>query len=695
MRRPFSACGWLAALLWIAVPGSRAQAVCIGPATGALARLEDIGYLDPHAVMAEIQKIEANVEQASRLTNEDRAVMLALTAEAHRRMSKYPEALRTAERGLQLLGVENKTAVALRLRIDHAMILGQSNDVAAAMREFNQVIVDANGNAVAIACAKNDRGFIRFSNGDTLGALRDYLEAFEVFKAAGLKDMEMTTAPRLVDLYRIVSAYDSALALIPDIIEYYKANGSAGRLADMHARIGNIYADQGRPHEAIAEYEAAKAIMSPYPAYRETAVYQLLICRAQTDLKDYANALTSCRTAERGLRENGGIIPGQAAIYHLNMARIALETQDPKTAATAFKQALATKAAVLNTRTGVRVYKGLAEAEALLGNHRAAHAAAAVYAQRLVITHDQQAAQEVAVMQVKADLKREAEKTAALAREKMLLLDLNAKAASETRLIIALAVLGSLAIAVFVLLISQRRRAEAERLVVETRSEELSRICSGVAHDFNNLLTVVRQGADILVRKAGPHPNTVENRVAESIRQAAQAGSEITRQLLSFGRQMQLKPRAVNCREYFRHHTLLLDRAANNRAAVNVQAMDVALAMWVDPAQLTSALINLILNACDSMVARGTIRIRVGAASGLGGFIRITVSDNGKGMTAEILQRCTDVFFTTKETGVGIGLGLSAVQGFMQQSGGTLDIKSEVGKGTVVTLDLPDAQDST
>jgi CheY-like chemotaxis protein len=226
--------------------------------------------------------------------------------------------------------------------------------------------------------------------------------------------------------------------------------------------------------------------------------------------------------------------------------------------------------------------------------------------------------------------------------------------------------------------------------------EAIGQLTGGIAHDFNNLLTVVSGNAALLHDKA---TDDVVARRASAIIRAAQQGERLTRQLLAFSRRQMLRPESVDLRQRTQEIAELLSRSLREDIEV---AVDIPEHLWpvtIDPAEFELALLNLGVNARDAMPKGGQLRVearnlsfRPGDPSSeglIGDFVAVTMSDTGMGMAADVLARAFEPYYTTKEVGLGSGLGLSQVYGFTKQSGGAALIESEIGKGTSITLLLP------
>ncbi|MEA2739938.1 MAG: hypothetical protein QOH05_3245, partial [Acetobacteraceae bacterium] len=244
---------------------------------------------------------------------------------------------------------------------------------------------------------------------------------------------------------------------------------------------------------------------------------------------------------------------------------------------------------------------------------------------------------------------------------------------------------------------SDESRFQAQKM------EALGRLTGGVAHDFNNLLTVVLGNATSLRVQAEARGDAETLRRAEMIERAAERGGRLAGQLLSFSRKQMLRPEIVSVYRVLSATHPLLAQAAGESARVVLQAEPGLWNCFVDPGQLESAILNLVLNARDAMPVGGNIDIfcrntRVRHKSSgksllaANDYLRIDIRDSGTGIPAEIQPKVFEPFFTTKPMGQGSGLGLAQVHGFAGQSGGWVELESTVGRGTTVSLFLPRAK---
>jgi len=226
--------------------------------------------------------------------------------------------------------------------------------------------------------------------------------------------------------------------------------------------------------------------------------------------------------------------------------------------------------------------------------------------------------------------------------------------------------------------------------------DAIGQLTGGIAHDFNNLLAAVLGGLDLIERRVelGEEPS----RILGMTRRAAEQGSELVRRLLAFARRQQLAPSEIDIGRLSASVTDLLAHTLGGLVQLEWRSPARIWRAYADSAQLELALMNLIINARDAMPQGGTIlvtarneRAAAGNRLGLpaGDYVVLAVTDSGAGIPPDILEQVTEPFFTTKDVGKGTGLGLSMVYGFARQSGGAIEISSEVGRGTNVEIWLP------
>jgi PAS domain S-box-containing protein len=237
---------------------------------------------------------------------------------------------------------------------------------------------------------------------------------------------------------------------------------------------------------------------------------------------------------------------------------------------------------------------------------------------------------------------------------------------------------------------AQAQRAQAQKM------DALGQLTGGVAHDFNNLLMIVMGQAELLKRRLAGDPSVSASLAA--IELAAQRGASLTGQLLTFARRQSVNPKVLDLLEHIAGFEVMLKSSLGSSARLETAVPADCWAVKVDPGELELALVNLALNARDAMPGGGTLTLTAKNVENPGGlqgeFVALSVADTGSGIAPDLLDKVFDPFFTTKEVGKGSGLGLSQVHGFAHQSGGTVTVQSELGRGTTVTLYLPRSRET-
>ena len=246
--------------------------------------------------------------------------------------------------------------------------------------------------------------------------------------------------------------------------------------------------------------------------------------------------------------------------------------------------------------------------------------------------------------------------------------------------------------------ITGRRQLEAQ-LRQAQKMEAVGMLAGGVAHDFNNLLTIITGYSQLILNNLKPgDPN---RHSAEQIMKAGERAAALTKQLLTFSRRQALQTRVLELNKLVRALASMLQRLIGEDIELNLKLDPNLGRVNLDPGQLEQVIMNLVVNARDAMAKGGTVTIEtsnveldeqfasqyIGVKAGP--YVLLSVSDSGLGMDEATKARLFEPFFTTKNPDRGTGLGLSTVFGIVKQSGGTLEVFSEPGKGTSVGVYLP------
>jgi signal transduction histidine kinase/ActR/RegA family two-component response regulator len=242
--------------------------------------------------------------------------------------------------------------------------------------------------------------------------------------------------------------------------------------------------------------------------------------------------------------------------------------------------------------------------------------------------------------------------------------------------------------------VTDQRRLEGQ-LLQSQRLDAIGKLTGGLAHDFNNLLAAILSGLGLLERSASFDGKA--GQILEMTRRSAKQGADLVNRMLAFSRRQNLKPVPVNLSSLGDIMNGLVAPVLGGLIRFEWEINDTVWPVHADPGQLELALMNLIFNARDAMPSGGTVTVRAENRAlheaseelSAGDYVVLAIEDTGSGMPAEIIAKVIEPFFTTKPVGKGTGLGLSTVYGFAKQSGGTLKIDSEVGRGTVMELWLP------
>ncbi|MGZ8316161.1 MAG: PAS domain S-box protein [Telluria sp.] len=224
------------------------------------------------------------------------------------------------------------------------------------------------------------------------------------------------------------------------------------------------------------------------------------------------------------------------------------------------------------------------------------------------------------------------------------------------------------------------------------KMEAIGQLTGGIAHDFNNLLSVVASGMELIRLQA----EGVDRRVLDSVQRAVERGSALTQQLLSFARQQPLAPSLHNPNKLIEGFESILRRAVDPATDFRIELGRGLRPVLIDEARFEAAVLNLVVNARDALPDGGRLVLQTSDLTleqhvrlAPGRYVKLTLQDNGSGMTPEVAARAFEPFFTTKPIGKGTGLGLSQVHGFIIQSGGDVSVDSAPGAGTTFTILLP------
>ncbi|HEY5885692.1 MAG TPA: PAS domain S-box protein [Pyrinomonadaceae bacterium] len=254
--------------------------------------------------------------------------------------------------------------------------------------------------------------------------------------------------------------------------------------------------------------------------------------------------------------------------------------------------------------------------------------------------------------------------------------------------------------------VTERRQLE-DQLRQAQKMESIGTLAGGIAHDFNNLLTIINGYTGLLLKELDDDHNVTEK--LEEIRQAGARASSLTHQLLAFSRKQLLRPKTLDLNAIVHEISRMLQRLIGEDIELITILDPSPHRIQADPGQISQVIMNLAVNARDAMPQGGKLTIETTDAfldeeycrhhlgAKVGNYLMFSVSDTGCGMTAHTRRHLFEPFFTTKGTGQGTGLGLSTVYGIVKQSGGYIEVQSEIGCGSTFKVYLPlvDREDDT
>jgi signal transduction histidine kinase len=621
-----------------------------------------------------------------------KAHLYAILADAYWMSGNLPLGLQAVAQGQAALVAGDDAVVRRRLLLAGLLLRAGQGETKAALEEYEAATVSLPDSAPDLACVLINRGFLRQFVGHAREAYADLTRAYRIAGERGSESNRMMAAALLSNLYKNSGFPAEAQQLADEVI------ASAGRVND-RGWLAEGYFRRGDVSQLVEDYAAAEDNFS-----RALAQWQDLgntagvmasrqrLCATLAKLPDHAAARTGCAVAYQLAKDLHAEHLAKAILG--SEGELELREGHPAAALAYFDRALATAHGGLNRSRQAEFTRLRGEARAQLGDYAGAFSDQSVYLDWLehsnLVVHD---IGQIAVTRTKYE--------AALEEQQLLRARDAAKAAAQEasralleRSILMLALLAFLGMAVF-LRGAQRRRHDMEReaRATEERMSTMSRVVGGIAHDFNNQLTVMMQALGLLAGHPAVVGQAALNGLLQAIRQSCAACAQVTAQMLSFSRQRHLQPEPLGLGGFLDSLRPALEHLAGAAIRIRYEIDDPEPTAFIDRRQLEAALLNLISNARDAMPGGGEVILRATRSDTQ--QVRLDVIDRGAGMSAEVLARATEPFYSTKPVGGGSGLGLSMVQGFVTQSGGSLRLDSEPGRGTIVELMLPSAARDT
>jgi signal transduction histidine kinase len=609
----------------------------------------------------------------------------ALLADGYWSVGDVTAARAAAAQGLAALNASDSEGLHRRLQLKAILLRGEQGELVTATREYDAAAAQVPEDAPDLACVLIDRGYLRYRMGRMSEAASDLIRAYQLAGEHGSIANRMLAATVLSMLYSKNGFREEALDYTREIIDYDEKSGNRRWLADGYYLRGDVSLGLGDLAAAETDFKRALVLWKQvgFPLDVETAQHSL--CATFARIPNRADAREVCREA---YRMAVAVEDPEIAKTVLGMlGQIEFNDGHPKEAIGLLNQALANDGIDINKPIEAGFYGLRGQVRAQLGDAVGALQDTNVYLHWLQNNLLVRNVGQIAVTRAKYEAaineqqlgRVRAESTSAKLASSRQLLEMNL-------IVLVLALLFSTALlGTWV----RRRRQETERVAqaAEERLAAMGQVTGGIAHDFNNQLTVLQQATWLLSSHPAVAADARARELLTDIRQSGVACAEITAQMLSFARQQNLKPEPVALEQFLTTLRPTFETLAGSSITIKFELGSPPPVAMVDERQLTAALLNLVGNARDAMPEGGTLWMRAQQSDGQ--CVQISVVDSGCGMSPEVLARAIEPFYSTKPVGRGSGLGLSMVQGFATQSGGSLSVSSVPNVGTTVLLTLP------
>ena len=617
-----------------------------------------------------------------------RAHLYAMQSDAYTLTGDTAAAVQAAREGLDALTDADPEPLRRRLRLQYAFMqesIGHLND---AVRDFEVEAARVPADAPELTCVLSNRGYLRFRAGRTAEAAEDLLQAAELARAQGSEMYRIDANLRLVTLYTRYGFYDEARALAEEALAFYEKIGDPVGIMDADYGLGDVLRDQGQLEESRAVYTRALALLRDHPTSADIPALQERLCRVDALMNRADEARQTCTAGYATALANHD--PEDARRVLGSLARVELAAGHFHKAENLFDRALADNGVDLPRRWLAQMHLLRAQARAKTGNPTGALADMTIYTDWFGDDRVSKTVAQVGIIRLRFDRALREQELGRLQAEaaaaKM--------AASERTLTLNVVAVGSglllAALSVIVWITRRRRDALRAAQAAQERLAAMGQVTGGIAHDFNNQLTVMQHAVWMLLHRPELAANPEVMQLLRGIERSSADCAYITSQMLSFSRQQNLQPEAVFLGRWLREHLPLIQELAGREVTLQLEVADPEPVAWADSRLLAAALLNLVTNARDALGGAGTIEIRATTAKSPG-LVALEVVDSGCGMSPDVMAHAAEPFFTTKPVGRGSGLGLSMVDGFATQSGGSLHIRSTPGQGTTVRLELPAA----
>jgi signal transduction histidine kinase len=676
-----------AALLCCAA--GRVHASCFSEMLGGDAPFEEQISRDPKSAIALIEA-ELSKSAVGSVDGLSRAHLYAMLMDAYENAGDMAVARDEATRGMAALSATDGKGLQRRLQLTGIMMAALEGQIQRATVQYEQASAGVGDDAPDLVCVLGDRGYLHYLVDRKIDATVETLRAYRLAKGFHRDGIRLRAGQLLARLYSQYGLYDEALALANEGVTFYAHSPQKSLLSDAYLFRGDIYLDKADFADAQTDFANSRTLLESIGDRHLQSYTQERLCLVAARMDHRADAPSICYDAYELAIAVKNPISAKSVLTALG--RIQLASGHTREAIDLWSQALADDGVDLPQRTRSGVYILRAHARAQLGDVAGALLDTNLYVKSLEDEGKIRSADQVAMLKVVFDTQLKDEEIARVHAESRAAGLESSRQAFIRNQVAAAAILIIATIPVGMWLWHRRKLAAKAREAAAEQMAAIGRLTGGIAHDFNNLLSVLQQAIGLVTNRNSVAGDRTAVDLLRQARQATEICADITSQLLSFARQQNLKPEAVEMEGFIADMLPLLKGVAGTAVQLKVEIQQPELVVCIDRRQLTAAILNLGANARDSMSNGGTLTLRASRAGDK--RIRLDVIDEGCGMPPDVLARAIEPFYSTKPIGQGSGLGLSMAQGFATQSGGSLTIASELNRGTTVSLWLP-AADAT
>ena len=471
MVRVTRAAPLLVALALAAAPAARAA--CIAQAGGDLGEIERLGFSTPR--LAAQRAGELLVRDGGPADPVRRATLEVILAEAQRQAGRYAEANAAATRGLAALGDSGPADLQLRLGIAQALAWHADHQTARGLERLDALLATQPAGSLGEACIRKDRGWLRFSDGDTEGALRDLIPAYEQLRLRRMPEDQAIVAGRLATVYVGAREFEQATDLIDETIAYFTETRAHARLPTAYDRLGRVYAAQGRWSDALDAFEKMRGEAERAGDEAAMAYARTRLCGVEIEEGSWAAAARNCAAAESAMARITDFDREERSILAAYQARIELAAGNAEKALAGFDRALEQDPSALSKPMRSQFHRWRADANAALGRHQAAYADMQEYLSRMQAINEIETARQIAVLRVRFATDREVRRNELLVRDNALKQERLSRTQIVSRLWTAVAVIAVVLLVVVTVSLRNDRRHRA-RLQDLAEHDDLTRM---------------------------------------------------------------------------------------------------------------------------------------------------------------------------------------------------------------------------